>query len=317
MRIATYNIEWFAGLFDPEDRLLLDDKPARRGKTTRAGQAQAIADVLRAVDADLVVIVEAPNTGRSQSTPRALMRFATQFNLRQRAAVMGFENGTTQELATLYDPKIVQLRHDPVGAPFEDGTPDPAPRFDTSVLHDVDGDGRKERFVFSKPPVELAMDAPRKLRLIGVHVKSKAPHGASSEAEATAISIANRRKQLAQCVWLRRRVEAHLGAGEDVIVLGDFNDGPGLDAYEALFGQSSVEVVLAPDAAPQMRLVDPHAMVRVRPRQGWTLSSARFWNEDLQSHVGALLDYVMLSHGLAEQATWRIWHPFDRPECYE
>ncbi|MEO1551893.1 MAG: endonuclease/exonuclease/phosphatase family protein, partial [Pseudomonadota bacterium] len=117
--------------------------------------------------------------------------------------------------------------------------------------------------------------------------------------------------------WLRRRVDQHLMRGEDVVVLGDFNDGPGLDAYEALFGRSSVEVVLAPDGPAQKRLTDPHAMIRVRPRQGWTLSSARFWNQDLKCHVGALLDYVMLSPGLAAGATWRIWHPFERPECYE
>jgi hypothetical protein len=27
-------------------------------------------------------------------------------------------------------------------------------------------------------------------------------------------AIANRRKQLAQCIWLRRRIEAHLAAGD-------------------------------------------------------------------------------------------------------
>ncbi len=41
-------------------------------------------------------------------------------------------------------------------------------------------------------------------------------------------SIENRRKQLAQCVWLRQRVAGHLQAGDSLIVLGDFNDGPGL-----------------------------------------------------------------------------------------
>ena len=44
--------------------------------------------------------------------------------------------------------------------------------------------------------------------MIGVHLKSKAPHGARDNAQAMQIAIANRRKQLAQAIWLRARVEA-------------------------------------------------------------------------------------------------------------
>ena len=64
------------------------------------------------------------------------------------------------------------------------------------------------------------------------------------------MSIDNRRKQLAQCVWLRRRVDGHLAAGDSLIVMGDFNDGPGLDEFEKLFGHSGVEIVLGTDARP-------------------------------------------------------------------
>ena len=77
-------------------------------------------------------------------------------------------------------------------------------------------------------------------RLIGSHLKSKAPHGAESRDEAIRISIANRRKQLAQAIWLAQRVEGHLAQGDPVILLGDLNDGPGLDEFEHLFGRSSV-----------------------------------------------------------------------------
>ena len=41
---------------------------------------------------------------------------------------------------------------------------------------------------------------------------------------------------MAQCIWLRQRVNQHLKVNEDLIVLGDFNDGPGLDEFEKLFG---------------------------------------------------------------------------------
>ena len=82
------------------------------------------------------------------------------------------------------------------------------------------------------------------IRLIGAHLKSKAPHGAHNRDEVMRLSIANRRKQLAQAIWLRARVAEHLELGDPLIVMGDLNDGPGLDEYEHLFGRSSVEIIL-------------------------------------------------------------------------
>ncbi len=319
MRIATYNVEWFSALFDQTDTLLLDHEPSRRRKITRTEQIEAIAEVFRKVDADITMIIEAPNSGHVQSTIRALERFATHFRLRQRRAVIGFANGTEQEIAALYDPDRLEVRHDPRGALNDTGSDDPAPRFDGTFRLDVDVDAQPDLHRFSKPPLELEVTAGGKaLRLIGVHAKSKAPHGARNADEVTQISIANRRKQLAQCVWLRGRVEEHLTADEPVIVLGDLNDGPGLDAYEKLFGRSSIEVVLGPADPPGHHLVDPHASARLNPRQGWFVSTARFYNREFRSYVNALLDYVMLSPDLARStnAKWTIWHPFDHPACF-
>ena len=50
MRIATYNVEWFTGLFDDEDQLLLDDGWSARHNITRAQQAQALGTVFCAMD---------------------------------------------------------------------------------------------------------------------------------------------------------------------------------------------------------------------------------------------------------------------------
>ena len=104
------------------------------------------------------------------------------------------------------------------------------------------------------------------------------------------ISIENRRKQLAQCIWLRQRVEGHLQAGEPLIVLGDFNDGPGLDEYEKLFGRSGVEIVLGENGATG--LFDPHARM--------ALSRRLVATPDLERRA----------------PVWTIWHPFDHPACY-
>lgn len=308
LRLASYNTEWFNALFDGADNLLNDQGPSARYRTSRATQLGALGIVLLALDADGIMIIEAPDNSRSQhrSTQRALENFARFFGLRQRRAVIGYSSETEQEIAFLYDPEVLAVRHDPKDTPF-------APRFDHPHRMDLDGDGTAEMLRFSKPPLELEVTAHgRSLRLIGVHNKSKSPRGARSKSAERRLAIENRRKQLAECRWLRLRVESHLAAGDDLIVMGDFNDGPGLDDYEKLFGQSGVEVVLGPEAPPELQLYDPHADLALSQRLGLHPSTARFWLEPRQHYFEALLDYIMVSPRL-RGGDWRIWHPMNDP----
>lgn len=72
LRIAAYNVEWFAGLFDEEDQLILDDSWSARHDVVKRRQTHAIAEVMRAVDVDVSLVVEAPNEGRTASCVKAL-----------------------------------------------------------------------------------------------------------------------------------------------------------------------------------------------------------------------------------------------------
>ena len=69
---------------------------------------------------------------------------------------------------------------------------------------------------FSKPPfeAELMCHGGRRITLTDAHLKSKAPHGARSKDEAMLISIANRRKQLAQALFIRGRVVGYWCRGD-------------------------------------------------------------------------------------------------------
>lgn len=317
MRIATYNVEWFNALFNDAGRPLADDRWSGRQDVTRAEQLDALATVFSALDADAVLIVEAPDDNRRRHTVPALGAFAAAAGIRARSALIGFKNDTEQEIALLYDPAALTPRHDPQG----DGqTGAKVPRFDGTFRIDLDIDATLDVVTFSKPPLELACRAAsgKEFRMIGVHVKSKAPHGARNARDAARIAIANRRKQLAQCIWLRARVEEHLGRGESLIVLGDFNDGPGLDEFEHLFGRSGVEIVLGADGTEDgMRLFDPHARHAGARRSAAAPTTARFYLAHEKSYLTALLDYVMISPDLLEAGpAWRIWHPFDDPEIY-
>ncbi|MEM1164074.1 MAG: endonuclease/exonuclease/phosphatase family protein, partial [Pseudomonadota bacterium] len=284
LRIATWNICWFASLFDDQDRLVADDGSSGLYGVTRRRQAEAIARVMARIDADLLAIIEAPNTGKIQSTTRALTRFANAADLRQTGALTGFPSETEQEIALLFDPARIAARHVPVGVPLGEeaaarANPDPAPRFDSVYPLDLDGDGEIDLHRFSKPPLEAEVridghEIP--VRLIAVHAKSKAPHGAQSERDAARISLLNRRKQLAQCAWLRARLDQHLTDGDHVIALGDFNDGPGLDKYERVFGRSGIEIVAAPDSPASMQMRTPF-LVPPRPSRGRP-ATARFFS---------------------------------------
>ncbi len=309
LRIATYNVAWFNALFDDDGGLLADNEPSSRHGITRAAQIAALGLVFRALDADGVMVIEAPDTGSRRSTVTALERFAAQFGLRARRAVMGFASETEQEIAFLYDPDRLTPHHDPQAS-------EATPRFDASYTYDRDTAPQIIRF--SKPPLELTVAGSGKtLRLIGVHAKSKAPHGARNKAAAARISTENRRKQLAQCLWLRARVDAHLATGNSLIVLGDFNDGPGIDDFEALFGRSGVEIVLGTDLPAPQRLYDPHATMALASRVGLTPTTARFWIDPQKRYFEALLDFVMVSPDLAALGPiWRIWHPFNDPACH-
>ena len=235
----------------------------------------------------------------------ALSQFAAAFGLRTTGVLTGFVNDTQQEIALLYDPGVIHARHAPMGS-------DAAPRFDGTFHIDLDVDATMDRVTFSKPPLEVSLSVHGKvLHLIGAHLKSKAPHGARTRDEVMRLSIANRRKQLAQAIWLRRRVDALLDHGHSVIVLGDLNDGPGLDEYENLFGRSSVEIITGQG---DRALFDPHAQ---DAEGAGGPSSARFVHED-GGVLEAMLDYIMVSPDLAALSPhWLIWHPLRNPDIKE
>ena len=316
LRLATYNVEWFNNLFDDRGRLLEDREPSSRYKTSRGEQLGALGIVFTAMDADGITIIEAPDTNGKRSTVKALETFARTYGLRARKAVIGFPSETEQEIAFLYDPDRLTVHHDPLGAPSISHGSSEAPRFDTTFRYDLDADMVSETIRFSKPPLELAVTTASgaKLRLIGVHAKSKNPYGAIGREAQIRLSIENRRKQLAQCLWLRQRVEGHLAAGDSLVVMGDFNDGPGIDEFEKLFGHSGVEIVLGTTPDPALQLTDPHAAMALQSRVGISPTTARFYIAPQKRFFEALLDFIMVSPDLlAKGPEWRIWHPFNDP----
>ena len=119
---------------------------------------------------------------------------------------------------------------------------------------------------------------------------------------------------MAEAWVLRRAIIEVLQRDRPVMVLGDFNDGPGLDEYEKLFGRSGVEIVLGEGQGTP--LFDPHARMALSRRIGAQPVTARFKRKG-EPYLQALLDYVMVSPDIrATSPKWQIWHPFDHEGCY-
>lgn len=310
LRLATYNIAWFNALFDDAGGFVNDGSESARQSIPKSQQFAAIGVVLQALDADGVMVIEAPDSNSRRSSVDALQRFAQHFGLRTNCAVTGFTSETEQEISFLYDPKVIMAVHDPMGTTDTNTT---APRFD--VVLDYVTDGQKQSARFSKPPLELTVSLTigGALRLIGVHIKSKAVHDATP-ANFNQISIQNRRKQLAESFWLRARIDQILEQNQSLLVMGDLNDGPGLDDYERKFGYSSVEVVSGQSDLTKARLIDPHCLPNVKIWGQTAPTSSRFWDQSSQGYYESMLDFIMVSENIAQNATWRIWHPLHDPD---
>jgi len=312
LRIATFNVAWFNALFDDQDGLRIDDGASGRHGITRAQQLDGLAAVFRALDADAIMVIEAPDEGPGRSCVAALEGFAQASGLRAHRALIGFASDSQQEIAVLFDPERLRLIHDP--APGRDG----APRFDGQYGYDDPVTGRPEKVRFARPPLELLCETASGavFRMIGVHTKSKAPAGARDGADLQRLGLENRRKQYGQCCWLRARIDDHLRAGDPLVVLGDFNDGPEVDEFEHLFPRTGVEIVLGWDQPAEMQLYDRHARMGLSKHLAGAPVSARFRLPDGR-FLSALLDYIMVSPDLREKALeWRVWNPFDDPGCY-
>lgn len=304
LRLCTYNIEWFDKAFTDDNRLSADAESEE--------QLAAIREVITHIDPDIIGIVEAPNHSAStgKSTVACLETFAQEAGLRVNEALMGFPSPGRQELAILFDPQKLSAEHEPGG---EEGNT-ARPRFDEEFRADTDDDRIKEVYKHYRPPLEVKLtrqDGGPELHLMVVHCKSKGIFSNTDRLHWLRETERNRRKLFAEAISIRQRVDEWLDLGRGMVVMGDINDGPGMDFYERRFGRSAVEVVMGD-------LFDPDRILRSqigRPtwgRFGWEPSSTRFTDIFTNDPVNALIDHILVSRDVATvgDGAHQIWNPF-------
>ncbi|MEM6476650.1 MAG: endonuclease/exonuclease/phosphatase family protein [Pseudomonadota bacterium] len=308
MRICTWNLEWFDDHFENDNTF----KNGARGGTTLADIRESIAAVIRVIDPDAIMLIEAPGTTAStgKSTVQCLEHFAQEFNLRLGSAIIGFPSNGRQEIALWFDPNVCAAEHDPTG---EDGDRMDGP-FDQEFVIDSDLDGIKEIYSHYRPPFEAKItpaDGSDPFWMVGVHAKSKGIFSKNDLLHYKREVEKNRRRLFAECSHIRRRVENMLADEKPVVVLGDINDGPGMDYAEMRFGRSAVELVMGTVFEPR-KILTSHLGEPKWGAFGFEPSSARFQDRFTEDYVNVLIDHILASEGIAVADTdpHLVWNPF-------
>ena len=309
MRLCSYNIEYFNDLFTKSNTLKTDAKSRER--------QQAIRDVLQMINVDLIGIIEAPNTSssNSQSTIQCLENFAQWSQLQTTKALTGFLSKGRQELALLYNPNKFTIQHAPGGNPASKGNP----RFDREFLYDTDDDRIKEVYQFYRPPLEARAKIKgtnRTLYFILAHTKSKGIFNSVDVIHWGRDNMRNRRKLYAECSWIRRRVEEWLDKDRQIVVMGDMNDGPGMDSYEYQFARSAMEIILG-DLFQPKRILRNYAGRPKWGNYGWEPSSARFKDRITENYINVLIDHILVSSNIKvpNNKPHKVWNPYQLNEA--
>lgn len=255
IKLLLWNMEWLNDLFvsgsGPAQFRPDGEKPAHSssGVTVRE-RRDDLAAVITEIGPDLVVVVEGPNRNEElqllfetdlgagwktflQPTPRSSQTIGAAIN----TGTGKFDLAATRRLDSA------------ANAAFQ------------SFQTDTDDDLVEEIYHFERLPLDLevALSDGKRIRILGVHLKSKAIFDAYEWSRWWSVSEGNRRKILAQAMQVRRRfVEPFLAApttkGTPLIVCGDVNDGPGLDAAEKRLFGSGIEKLMGEVWAPKVCL---------------------------------------------------------------
>lgn len=228
--IMFYNIEWMDRLFDIETDTVKEDKRER---------AEKIAHVIKEIDPHVLGICEAARTPERHEHFLEMYLSDSGYQLAHGIVSRGGQN-----LVFYYrDPFSVIASSIDDTISFYDAWEDDTDDDGLTEIHRWGGE-KKER----KPleaVFEIGSGGPQ-LRFILVHAKSKGVFSVADFHNYQKISLANRKRLVGQAHKLRERLDQLIKADNPlpVVVMGDMNDGPGLDPFEKMVGISFVETVM-------------------------------------------------------------------------
>ena len=254
LRFLVWNMEWMNDLFGPNDQPVAfradGDHPAHHAGATVRQRRDHLAGVLNELAPDVVIVVEGPN-----QTDELQLFFDSDVQGTWKTQVQP-SKGMSQCLGLAVRTDTGHF-DDP---PFRYHDTANLPVFDEFRM-DTDDDEVDEVYKFERRPLyaELRPAGGQNFRVLGLHLKSKGIFGAYEWSKWWQLADGNRRKLLAQAGWLRLQfLDPYLSDPETknvpLVVCGDINDGPGLDASEKRLLGSAVERLMGTLWRPELCL---------------------------------------------------------------
>jgi endonuclease/exonuclease/phosphatase family metal-dependent hydrolase len=287
MRICSVNAEWMNDWFTPDDEPVAFRAQFRRDGVANdtAVTAGRLAAMLQAIDADVIAIQEGP------SRAAELALFVDTY-LDGAYQFFHGDTGGQQKLALLYRnvASATLIAPDDLVSEWE---------------ADVDGDAILDSYRFTRTPlvVDLVVgDQP--LQLVVAHTKSNFINmgrelwdNPATRQAFIVEALTNRRRISAEGMRMRRYLDRRLAADPAVriIVLGDLNDGPGLDYFEERYLTHNVtDIVVGSAFRPEWQFT--HAQHDVPAARRYTAVFEDFIPTREVRRL--LLDHILISPGL-------------------
>jgi endonuclease/exonuclease/phosphatase family metal-dependent hydrolase len=293
LRICSVNAEWMNDWFTPDA-----ETAAFRLEFTRDGEvndtaetAGRLAAMIDAIDPDVVAIQEAP------SRIAELELFVDEFLGGGFDYFLG-DSGGAQKLGLLCKPAAV----DSAALAPHSQVRDLIDPWDA----DVDGDAVIDEYAFTRTPLVVNLGVGgEELQIVGAHTKSNFINQGreqwedpSTRQNYVVAALKNRRRISSEGMRIRRYLDRRLGEDPEaaIVVLGDLNDGPGMDYFEERYLSHNVtDVIVGSAFAPEW--IFTHAQHDVPTDERYTAVFEDF--VPVPEVKRLLLDHVLLSPALA------------------
>ena len=265
INFAVWNMEWMNDLFTDGQAFHSDDKcvrgpnPGRHGNPTVIERRTSLSGAINEMDLDIIVVVEGPNKADE------LQLFFDEDVTGDWVCEVQPTKGSSQIVGVAvrtdtgkFDDPAIERFH--VG----EGQGGEAAQLSSATvpfLIDTDDDEIQEQHKFERLPLYAQVNIVdgKAFRLLGLHLKSKGIFDSLEWAKWWSTADANRKKIVAQCRQLRTEFLDHYLQNDStrdiaLIVCGDINDGPGMDASEQKLNVSGVEQLMGSVWKPQYTL---------------------------------------------------------------
>jgi endonuclease/exonuclease/phosphatase family metal-dependent hydrolase len=297
LRVASMNGEWMNSWFTadgtPAAFLSTFKLPGESQSNSTSKTASRLAAVVRAIDADILALQEAPS--RKEELDLFISTHLAGPGGPLYAGILG-DSGGAQKLGLLFKPGSV--------------TASLAPSSGLATLlnewsADVDGDMVLGPYSFTRRPLVVDVQAgSHQLQVIVMHTKSNFVNQGqalwedpATRQEYVVAALKARRRNATEGMRARKYMEERItaNAGSRIILLGDLNDGPGLDYFEENYLAHNVTDILVGSAfAPE--LIFQHAQHDVPAAKRFTA----VFDDFVENIKGKklLLDHILLSPAL-------------------